>query len=133
VRLFYASGILVVVGGLFNSDSIAYTNAGKESWHGAVHDLSGFISFALLTVATFFLRGVFARDAQWRRFTPHALMFAVVIVVTFVLTVEGPSDSFGVAQRVFVAVDLLWIGTLGCALIGTVPALPGQMGDRPPQ
>ena len=125
----YVVGITTVVTGLFNSDSIADVDAGRTSWHGTLHDLFGFIGFACVIVALFFLRGVFARDAQWRRFAPHALMFAIVIVATFVLMMAAPADTFGVAQRVFVTVDLLWIGTLGCGLVGAEPALPSQQGD----
>jgi hypothetical protein len=124
VRLMYVVGITTVLTGLFNSDSIADVDAGRASWHGTIHDLLGFVSFACMIVATFFLRGVFARDAQWRRLAPHALMFAMTIVSAFVLLMATPSDSIGVAQRVFVTIDLLWIGTLGCGLVGAGPALP---------
>jgi len=117
VRLLYVGGITTVLTAFLNSDALADTDAGRTSWHGTVHQLLGFIGIVCLTVATFFLRGVFARDAQWRRFAPHALMFAIATVATFVLVLVAPMDSFGIAQRVFVTVDLLWIGTLGCGLV----------------
>jgi hypothetical protein len=129
VRLMYVVGITVVLTAAFNSDSIADVEANRASWHGTLHDLFGFISFGCVIVAAFFLRGVFARDAQWRRFAPHALMFAITMVATFVLVLIAPMDSFGVAQRVFVTVDLLWIGTLGCGLLGAEPALARMQGD----
>jgi hypothetical protein len=80
-------------------------------------------------VAAFFLRGVFAGDPQWRRFALHTQLFAIIIVVTFVLMMVAPLDSVGVAQRVFVTVDLFWIGTLGCALVGAEPAWQGRQRD----
>jgi len=129
VRLMYVAGITVVLNGLFNSDSIADVEANRTSWHGALHDLFGLISFVCVIVASFFLRGVFARDPQWHRFAPHALMFAIISAATFVLMLVAPSDSFGIAQRVFVTVDVLWLGSLGCCLIGAEPALPSQRRD----
>jgi hypothetical protein len=128
VRLMYVVGITVLLSAIFNSDSIFDEEANRTSWHGMLHDLFGFIGFVCLFVATFFLRGVFARDAQWRRFAPHALMFAITMVATFVLMLVAPTDNFGIAQRVFVMVDLLWIGTLGCALVSAGPAVPNQPG-----
>jgi hypothetical protein len=120
----YIAGITTVLSGSFNSDSLAYVQANQASWHGTLHDLSGSIGTACAIVATFFFRGVFARDAQWRRFAPHALMFAITMVSTFVLVLVAPTDSFGVAQRLFVTVDVLWMGTLGCGLLGAKAALP---------
>lgn len=32
-------------------------------------------------------------------------------------------------QRVFVTICLLWLATLGCALIGAQPALPSEQLD----
>jgi hypothetical protein len=55
-------------------------------------------------------------------------MFAITMAATFVLVLVAPLDSFGIAQRVFVMVDLLWIGTLGCGLVSAAPALPNQQG-----
>src|SRR5215510_6763935 len=130
VRLMYIVGITVVITAFFNSDSIFDEEAGRTSWHGMLHDLLGFISFGCLIVAAFFLRGVFARDAQWRRFAPHALMYAITMLATLALVLVAPLDSFGVAQRVFVTVDLLWIGTLGCGLLGAEPTLPDRQGAR---
>src|SRR5262245_5375384 len=109
IRLLYASAVTVLLSAFLNSDSIADEEAGRTSWHGMLHDLFGFIGFGCSVLATFFLRGVFARDAQWHRFAPHALLFAITISGMLVLTVFAPLDSFGIAQRVFVAVVLLWI------------------------
>jgi hypothetical protein len=128
VRLLYVGGITTVLTAFLNTDALADTDAGRTSWHGTAHQLLGFIGIACLTVATFFLRGVFARDAQWRRFAPHALMFAVTTLAMFVLVLVAPTDSFGIAQRLFVTVDLLWIGTLGGALLGAERAVPSQQG-----
>ena len=50
-----------------------------------IHDLCGLIGMALVMMAMFFLRGVFARDPQWRRFAPHALLFAITMSLDFVL------------------------------------------------
>jgi Protein of unknown function (DUF998) len=130
VRVMYFVGITVVLTGFFNSDSIDDLEADRMSWHGTIHDLLGLIRFVGVVVAAFFLRGVFARGPHWRRFAPHALMFAVTMLGTFVLVLVAPTDSVGVAQRVFVTVDLLWIGTLGCALVGAGPALPNQKEAR---
>ena len=122
VRLFYVGGVTQLLTAVFNSDSIADSDAGRSSWHGTLHDLSGFIGFVCLMLATFFLRGVFARDVQWRRFAPHALLYGFALTAIFALVLFAPSDSFGIAQRVFVTVAVLWIGTLGCALLGADPA-----------
>src|SRR5215510_13102087 len=59
--------------------------ARTSSWHGTLHDLSGFLGFICLTLATFFLRGVFARDPQWRRFAPHTLLYGTSLVACFAL------------------------------------------------
>jgi len=130
IRLIYITAVTVLATAFFNSDSVADQQANVSTWHGTLHDLFGFLGFACVTVATFFLRGVFTRDPQWRRFAPHALLFAIVIVVMFAVTIFAPLDSFGVAQRVFVMVDVLWLGTLGCALLTAEPVVPSQPGDR---
>lgn len=130
VRLMYITGITTFISGLFNSDSLADSDAGRTSWHGMIHDLSGFIGIALVLVALFFLRGVFARDPQWRRFAPHALLFAIACLVTFVVMMLGTPDNFGVAQRVFVTVDALCLATLGCCLLTAPPAVASE-GAKP--
>jgi hypothetical protein len=125
VRLLYFVGITTFLSGLFNSDSIADADAGRTSWHGLIHDLSGFLGIACVLVTLFMLRGVFARDPQWRPFAPHAVLFGIACIVTFVLVMAAPEDSFGVAQRAFVTVDALCMATLGCALLGMERAEPG--------
>lgn len=87
-----------------------------------LHDLSGLLGFACMIVVLVFLRGVFARNSQWRRFAPHMILFLVIVVTAFVLLLSGGPDSFGIAQRVFVTIDVLWIGTVACGLLGTEPA-----------
>jgi len=127
VRLLYAVAVTTFVSGLFNSDSVADANTGRTTWHGAIHDLGGFSGILLAVTATFLLRGVFARDPQWRRFAPHALMFAILMVATFALVLFAPWESFGIAQRVFITIDVLWIGTLGCALLSAQPAASSRI------
>lgn len=128
VRMLYVAGITTVLTAFLNSDTVADADAGRTSWHGALHDLLGFIGIVCMITSATFLRGVFARDAQWRRFAPHALMFAVAMAAGLVLVLAAPMDSFGISQRVFVTVDLLWIGTLGCALLGAGPSSRDQQG-----
>lgn len=123
VVLFYVGGVTQLFTAVFNSDSIADSDAGRASWHGTLHDLSGFLGFICLTLATFFLRGVFARDAQWRRFAPLALLYGFALTGLFALVLFAPSDTFGIVQRVFVTVAVLWIATLGCGLIGAKPVM----------
>jgi uncharacterized protein DUF998 len=133
VRLIYVGGIATVLSGFFNSDPISEMEAGRASWHESLHDLAGVIGFVCLIVATVFLRGVFARDAQWRRFAPHAVLFAIAIAVMFGMTIFAPVDVVGVVQRVFVTVALLWIATLACGLLTAEPALPIQQRDPAPR
>lgn len=124
VSLLYISGITDIGSGLFNSDSIADPEAGPASWHQILHDLFGFLGMGCVMVALFFLRGVFARDAQWHRLAPQAPMFAIVNVATFVLMMAASTDTIGVAQRVFVTQALLCLGTLACGLVGSESAPP---------
>ena len=126
VRLMYVGGITTVLTAFLNSDAVADMDAGRTSWHGTLHGLLGFIGVACMTVSVFFLRGVFARDAQWRRFAPQALMFAITTLAMFVLVLVAPMESFGIPQRLFVTVDLLWIGTLGCGLVSAEHVLPSR-------
>jgi hypothetical protein len=126
VRLLYVVGIVQVFTALSNSDSIDDVDADRTSWHGAIHDLSGVIGLCCVVVALFFLRGVFARDGQWHRFAPLALMYALASVAMFALVLAAPTESFGVAQRVFITVATLCMATLGCGLLGVERAQPAQ-------
>jgi hypothetical protein len=133
VRLIYVTGIATVISGCFNSDPISAMEAGQSSWHENIHDLAGVISFVCITVATFFLWGGFGRDAQWRRFAPHAVVFGIATAVMFGMTFFAPVDVVGVVQRVFVTVALSWMATLGCGLLTAEPALPSQQGNPAPR
>lgn len=116
VLLVAAVGILL--SGLFNTDPVVGDSVETITVSGAIHDLSGFLAFITLIVSAFMLRGVFSRDAAWRPFAPTAAMFGVTMLVLLVVLVAAPMEAVGVAQRPFILAVLLWIGTIGCSMVG---------------
>jgi hypothetical protein len=62
-------------------------------------------------------------------FAPHALMFAIATRRDVRARAGRPDWTASVSRSgLFVTVDLLWIGTLGGALLGAERAVPSQQG-----
>jgi hypothetical protein len=63
-----------------------------------------------LLIASWFLRGVFARDDSYEHLARTELWFAVLLTVTFLIVWVAPAfGAVGIAQRVFVLVMLTWL------------------------
>jgi hypothetical protein len=137
VGLMGAGAVGFAASGVFNTDSTDAVLGGQDpSWHSMLHDVAGMIAFLGVIVGAFVLRGVFARDPRWRPLAPFALFFGLLLTGLLALMLASPSSSVGVAQRPFVALLLLWLGTLGCWLLGiperSAPTPTGEDADLVP-
>ena len=116
--LIVINGLGFIAAGLFVTDPTGAYEAGTTTLSGTIHDLAGFIGFLSLLIATWMLRGVFARDAAYQHLAGMALWFAVALTVTFLLLFFGTAaiGLIGVVQRVFVAVALIWLLVLAATI-----------------
>ncbi len=112
-----ASWVLIMVAGLgflvadvFVTDPTGAYEAGLATISGAVHDLASLVQFLSLLIASWILRGVFARDNGYAYLARSQLWFAVLLTATFSLVWVAPAfGAVGVAQRVLIAVMLTWL------------------------
>ena len=103
-------GLGFLVADVFVTDPTGAYEAGLATISGAVHDLAGMVQFLSLLIASWILRGVFARDDGYEHLARLQLWFAVLLTVTFLATWVAPAlGAVGIAQRVLVIVMLTWL------------------------
>ncbi len=103
------SGIATVLAAVFRADP-----EDASTTHGAIHQLLGVASFALLVAAMFVCARRFRRVALWRPWARPTLLWAALAVAAFLLVPTNllGADHFGIAQRIFLVVWLSWPITL---------------------
>jgi Protein of unknown function (DUF998) len=108
--LIMLAGFGFIAAGLFETDPTAAT---EYTTAGAIHDLAGLVYSISLLIASWTLRGVFARDDGYRHLARAELWFAALLTVTFVVLWGGLGRAFvGIVQRVFVGLILAWLFVL---------------------
>ncbi|MGI9577559.1 MAG: DUF998 domain-containing protein [Microthrixaceae bacterium] len=108
----YVTAVGIFLSGVFDSDVLVDGEVESVSVSGALHDLSGIVAFVTLIAAAFMLRGVFSRDSLWAARSTAQLVFAVAILVLFVVSAASPADFLGLTQRIFIPIVLVWLATL---------------------
>jgi hypothetical membrane protein len=122
--LLVVAGLAFVVAGFARNDCSSElqackkrVNAGDVSWHHQVHDTVGIGVFLVLVLAPLVLARAFRRDSRWRDLRRYSL---VTGALTLVLLLVFGGDSFsgwnGLAERILVAIPLVWVAVLGTRL-----------------
>lgn len=125
-RLYVSGGVATIAAGVFNSDEVVDGEVLEVTAHGAIHDLASVVLFAILIVATFLLRKVFAATPGWEHRAMLAPILAIVLIMGFVAS-GAPADWFGLAQRAFIVAIVGWLGLQAAWLL----AADGEPGGRP--
>jgi Protein of unknown function (DUF998) len=108
------SWVLIMIAGLgflaadvFVTDPAGAYEAGLATISGTVHDLAGLVQSLSVLIASWFLRGVLARDDSYEHLARTELWFAVLLTVAFLILWAAPAfGAVGVAQRAFAVVML---------------------------
>ena len=78
--------------------------------HGLLHIVLSFFAFVSGMLATLFISLRFSRDARLRSLRTPALLIALLMWPTFLLTdTFGKLGLYGVGERLFVGLGLLWL------------------------
>ena len=107
------AGLGFFVAGLFETDP---TGTFETTARGAIHDIAGYVTVLSLVIASWILRGVFARDSRSTNLARTQLWFAIVISVTLMAVLVLSEVSVGLPQRTFVAAVMAWLAYLAINL-----------------
>jgi hypothetical protein len=113
-RAVVAPGCLVLAGLLDGVSAFFHTNGenAASTTSSTVHMWAGISTFLLVIVAMFASVRAMRRTPGWSGLATATLVWACLAFATFFL-VPGLGDArFGLAQRIFVAVWLTWLGTV---------------------
>jgi hypothetical membrane protein len=122
--LLILAGIMFLVAGAARDDCSSElqackkrVDAGAVSWHHTVHDNVGIAVFLVLVIAPLVLARAFRRDSRWRSLRRYSLATgAVTLVVLLVFGGDSFSGWNGLAERILIAIPLVWIAVIGTRL-----------------
>ena len=104
------AGLCILVGAIFPTD--VTPDDTPITWIGVAHVLSAVIGFLCFLAAMFLLSRRFTKDERWRSFSRPSFALACATLaafITFFLFQATKTPAGGLAQRVFVALYLLWM------------------------
>ncbi len=111
VVLVLVAGIGFILGGVFNTDPTGETDLTAA---GTIHLVSALVLFLCLVISAWMLRGVFKRDESWEPLSITALLFAIALTATFLVSfLTGEDGPVGLTQRIFAPVIMIWLFILG--------------------
>jgi hypothetical membrane protein len=111
VVLVLLAGVGFILAGIFNTDPTGETDLTAA---GTIHLLSALVLFLCLIISAWMLRGVFKRGEAWAPFSIIALLFAIALTVTFLVSfLTGEDGPVGLTQRIFAGVIMIWLFVLG--------------------
>lgn len=113
------SAIATMLAAVFRADPENVTTT-----HGTVHQMLGVVSFVTLVAAMFVCARRFRHVPMWQAWALPSLVWGIAAVAAFLLVPTNllGTDSFGIAQRIFLAVWLSWPITLTLYARGNAPA-----------
>ena len=98
----------IFVDGIFKTDLMG----GEDTKSGLVHVLAAFLSFLAVIAASFVLSSEFSLDAQWQTIYSLSIILAVLITVTFIVSIYTllvQQKFAGLGQRIFIISVLSWL------------------------
>jgi hypothetical protein len=104
------AGLGVLVGAIFPTD--VTPDDSPVTWIGAVHVVSALIGFLCFLAAMFLMSQRFKKDERWQSFSRASFALACATLAAFIAfqIIEATNTPVGgLAQRVFVALYLLWL------------------------
>lgn len=99
-------GLGIVLAGVFPAD----LTPEPETTSGTIHIVVSLLGFVAVIVGMLVLSAVFRKRPTWHSLWPTSSVVGVAALIAFLVTgATQDSDWWGVAQRVFVALVLLWL------------------------
>jgi hypothetical membrane protein len=108
--LFIIAAVGGVVAGVFPADP---ASPYSRTTSGAIHMAAGLARFLALSFALPLLSSALAKHPHFEKVAKVLTLFGVLFVVTFLVSVVvlANVDLFGIGQRTFIAVLLIWMST----------------------
>ena len=135
--LLVLAGLSFVVAGFARNDCSSELQAckgrvssGDVSWHHGVHDGVGVVAFVFLVIAPLVLARAFRTDSRWSSLRRYSLATGgLAIALVLVFGAELFDGWNGLAQRVLLAVLLVWVAVLGTRLakVASPPATTSRV------
>jgi hypothetical membrane protein len=98
------SALGTFVSAVFHADG----EQAKTTLHGQIHQTAGIVSFVLVIAAGLVSSRRFRSDPAWQRLARPTLIWALCAVGALFLPSVLGDAYFGVAQRIFIAIWLIW-------------------------
>lgn len=116
--LFLFAALGSAIAGLFPADPIHQETLTQS---GKIHALGGFIRFVSLAIALPIFSSVIKRKERWHIEGSILRILSILFVICFIATmfILAPIKLFGLGQRIFILVSLLWMVVLCLPLIRT--------------
>ncbi len=109
-------GLLIVTGvGLLVTATFPTDIEGApDTQHGMIHTLSFQVNIISIMLSAIFTSLGFDKAPEWRSLRPAAMILAALLLAAFVIQILTlhRGAPYGIANRVFVAVILIWLLTL---------------------
>ena len=108
--LFIVAAIGGVVAGVFPADP---TSTYARTTTGAIHMAAGLVRFLALSFALPLLSAALAKHPRFEKVAKALTLFGVLFAITFLVSIVvlANIDLFGLGQRAFIAMLLIWMST----------------------
>ena len=108
--LFIVAAIGGMVAGVFPADP---ASPYSRTTTGAIHMTAGLVRFLALSFALPLLSAALATHPRFKKVARVLILFGVLFVITFLVSIVilANIDLFGLGQRAFIAMLLIWMST----------------------
>lgn len=106
-------GLGIFIAGIFPTD----LNGSAQTTFGNIHVIASVLAFVSLVLAALLISWRFKNDENWSSFHRPALLFALLMSLTFVGLFLYINTRFGgLGQRIFIAAVLIWLSSTAARL-----------------
>jgi hypothetical membrane protein len=102
-------GLLWIVIGIFQTGPGGEFEADTSDLEATIHDSAAVASFLLSVVVAFLFARVFRREDLWAKHARFTFIFAVLLLAAFLLFPVLGDDQFGLSQRIFIGILMIWL------------------------
>lgn len=114
--MFIIAAIGGSIAGVYPADPISQT---AHTSAGLIHSIGGILRFISLAIALPLLSAELRKFEYWLELGTRLRLLGIVFVIAFVVTifVLAPNNLFGLGQRFFISILLIWLVSIGYPLI----------------
>lgn len=110
--------------------------SGPATLHGTVHLVTAFLAFLFVAIGALGISYSMPNEAPWQAVRPYARVIAVLTAIALVVLFVGTGiprveqNLFGLLERVFLGLALLWMLVISIHLLRSEPVGPEPSTSR---